>query len=178
MFELIIPPKLLVLVYLSQRNTWCFIVSVYLNIPIWTHGQHIERAYFQYACSSYYIKQLREWTKVNSEPAIKLDFAGKYLSLSTHSVNHTVTNQEHRFYRRCRNYKPEVSPFKLLTNTVNATSSGVEGSLLNSETQVPYSFLLQFLMDSTVRLRINEERVIRHRYQPLQALVAEPAHFK
>lgn len=79
------------------------------------------------------------------------------------------------FCRRARNFKPEKSAFEIISDTVNVTSTGVEGSLLNSETLVTYNFLLQFLADSTIRLRINEEKVVRHRYQPLQALVAEPA---
>lgn len=81
------------------------------------------------------------------------------------------------FFRRLRSYQPESSPFKLDVNSVNVSNTGVEGTILNTKTQVTFSFLLQFLVDSTVRLRINEEKVTRPRYQPLQALIAEPIQY-
>lgn len=80
-------------------------------------------------------------------------------------------------FRRLRTYQPESSPFKLQVDSLNVSNSGVEGTLLNTNTGVQFSFLLQFLVDATVRLRINEEKVMRHRYQPLQALIAEPIQF-
>lgn len=81
------------------------------------------------------------------------------------------------FCRRLRSYQPESSPFKLDVNSINVSNTGVEGTILNTKTQVTFSFLLQFLVDSTIRLRINEEKVTRPRYQPLQALIAEPIQY-
>ncbi|XKL63534.1 hypothetical protein PGB90_005898 [Kerria lacca] len=78
------------------------------------------------------------------------------------------------FCKRLRASKPELSPFKIIRNSINVSSIGVEGSLVNADTEDFYSFLLQFLEDNTIRLRINENKIIRHRYQPLKALISEP----
>ncbi len=55
------------------------------------------------------------------------------------------------------------------------TTSGVQGSIVNTETGTLYTFLLQFLLDSSVRLRVNEAKVGCRRFQPLKALLSEPS---
>ncbi|GAB6021663.1 hypothetical protein CHUAL_004245 [Chamberlinius hualienensis] len=76
------------------------------------------------------------------------------------------------FCKRNRNTKP--NQFDLLMNSLKILSNSVECELLNTETNVHYKLFLYGLRDSTFRLKIEELKPLRPRFQPLIALINIP----
>lgn len=76
--------------------------------------------------------------------------------------------------------KPNLSPYLLLTETVDVKPTKITGRIMNRANNVPLNLELTSLQDNTARIRISEINPIRQRYEiPVgDVLVAEPAEQK
>ncbi|GAA5803029.1 hypothetical protein HPULCUR_008504 [Helicostylum pulchrum] len=82
------------------------------------------------------------------------------------------------FCRRNRAYADtlSVSPYLLLKDTISLSSSSVHADIKNTDTNVLLTLDLQLLKDNTARIRINEKKPIKLRYDEHAkfTLVGEP----
>lgn len=86
--------------------------------------------------------------------------------------NNFKTCDQSGFCKRNRN--TPTNQFDLLMNTLKILSNSVEGELINTHTNVHYKMILYGLRDSTFRLKIEESKPLRPRFQPLIALINIP----
>ncbi|KAL1245484.1 Neutral alpha-glucosidase AB [Trichinella spiralis] len=78
------------------------------------------------------------------------------------------------FCRRQRNFKPTISPYSILPQSVSVSGSGFHAEIQCGKGRSLLKMTLQNLQVGAVRLIIDEKEPLRERFRPLQALNGEP----
>ncbi|KRX25558.1 Neutral alpha-glucosidase AB [Trichinella nelsoni] len=75
---------------------------------------------------------------------------------------------------RQRNFKPTISPYSILPQSVSVSGSGFHAEIQCGKGRSLLKMTLQNLQVGAVRLIIDEKEPLRERFRPLQALNGEP----
>ncbi|KRY38687.1 Neutral alpha-glucosidase AB [Trichinella spiralis] len=78
------------------------------------------------------------------------------------------------YFRRQRNFKPTISPYSILPQSVSVSGSGFHAEIQCGKGRSLLKMTLQNLQVGAVRLIIDEKEPLRERFRPLQALNGEP----
>ncbi|XP_003377284.1 putative neutral alpha-glucosidase AB [Trichinella spiralis] len=76
--------------------------------------------------------------------------------------------------KRQRNFKPTISPYSILPQSVSVSGSGFHAEIQCGKGRSLLKMTLQNLQVGAVRLIIDEKEPLRERFRPLQALNGEP----
>ena len=78
------------------------------------------------------------------------------------------------FHRRNRAIQPGETPYSVVKDSIAFTDSSISANILNKKTNVELSLKLEALEENTARVRINEVKPIRPRYEVKDVLVQDP----
>ena len=81
-------------------------------------------------------------------------------------------------FRRNRRIQPGSSSFAVLSDSVKFDDGSISAKVINSNTNVTLSLIIDTLQENTARIRINEIDPIRPRHVVLESLVKEPSRAK
>ncbi|XP_065662166.1 neutral alpha-glucosidase AB isoform X2 [Hydra vulgaris] len=88
------------------------------------------------------------------------------------------TCEQSSFCKRNRRIQPGVSPFAILSDTVQFNDGSIIARVLNSNTNITFLLTIDTLYESTARVRVNEIDPIRFRHIVFETLIKEPSRFK
>ena len=77
-------------------------------------------------------------------------------------------------HRRNRAIQPGETPYSVVKDSIAFTDSSISANILNKKTNVELSLKLETLEENTARVRINEVKPIRPRYEVKDVLVQDP----
>lgn len=77
-------------------------------------------------------------------------------------------------FRRLRNIKPGESKYQLLLDTLKVSEQSLEATLVNTEANANFKFILTALVDNSFRIVADEVKPLYPRYRVEQSLAGEP----